>query len=291
MKYAYYPGCSLHSTSREYDMSAKEVSTRLGIELIEVPDWVCCGATPAHVTMHVLSQALPVKSLINAKQTGADTMAVCCAACFSRLKIANYHVLNDPGKKAKINRAVGAEYNGEVAVKHLLEILAKDFGLENLKGKMTAKLDGLKVACYYGCLLVRPRKIMQFDDEENPTIMDAVVETTGAKTVDWPGKVECCGASFSITKTGVVLRLCRDILQLASDAGAECIAVACPLCQSNLDLRQPEVNKKYDKKFDMPVLYFTQILGLAMGIDWKKLGLDKHIVSPLKFLKGKNIIK
>lgn len=285
MKYAYYPGCSLHSTSKEYDMSTKEVANVLGIELVEVPDWVCCGATPAHVTMHLLSQTLPIKNLLNAKQTGLNQMCVCCAACFSRFKIANYNVLNDLEKRQKINQALESDYRGEIAVRHFIEILAQDYGMDNLAKKVVNKLRGLKVVCYYGCLLVRPRKIMQFDDEENPVIMDKIVQITGAQTLDWPGKVECCGASFSLTKTEVVLRVCNDILQMAADVGADCIAVGCPLCQSNLDLRQPEINKKYKKTFEIPVLYFTQLLGLSFGINWKKLGLDKHIVEPVKLLK------
>jgi heterodisulfide reductase subunit B len=218
-------------------------------------------------------------------------MCVCCAACFNRFKIANHYVLNDPEKRQKINQTLESDYKGEITVRHFLEILSQDYGSDNLGKKVVNKLEGLKVACYYGCLLVRPHKIMQFDDEENPLIMDKIMQATGAHALDWPGKVECCGASFSITKTDVVLRVCNDILQMAVEAGADCIAVGCPLCQSNLDLRQSEINKKYGKTFEIPVLYFTQVLGLALGIDWKKLGLDKHIVEPVKLLKAKNIIR
>ncbi|MEW6041563.1 MAG: CoB--CoM heterodisulfide reductase iron-sulfur subunit B family protein [Elusimicrobiota bacterium] len=287
MKYAYYPGCSLHSTSKEYDISTRAVAEMLGIELLEIPDWICCGATPAHVTIHHLSLALPEKNLILSKSTGVNEMAVCCAACFNRLKIANYVARTDEEKRQKINKLLGEDYSGEVEIKHLLEILVNDYGLEKISRKVTHKLDKLKVACYYGCLLVRPLEIMKFDDAENPQIMDRLMSAIGAEPVDWPYKVECCGASFSLTKTDIVLKLGNDILQMAKESSADCIVVACSLCQSNLDLRQKEIEKKYKTKFNLPVLYFTQLIGLSLGIEPSKLGLDKHIVSPKTLLKDK----
>ncbi len=284
MKYAYFPGCSLHSTAKEYDLSTKEVAGALGIELLEIPDWTCCGATPAHITMHLLSLALPVKNLIQARKMGSYEVITCCAACFNRLKIANHFMQNDAEHREKVEKIVGEPYRGEVKVRHFLDVLVNAFGLNNLTGRITKKLNSVKVACYYGCLLTRPKDITALDDLEEPHLIDDLMRTIGIEPVEWPYKTECCGASFSLTKTDIVLKLSNDILQMASDAGAEAIVVACPLCQSNLDLRQAMINKKYKKDFNMPILYFTQLLGLALGVDEKKLGFDKHIVNPRKFL-------
>jgi heterodisulfide reductase subunit B2 len=281
MKYAYYPGCSLHSTAKEYDLSTREVAAKLGIELVEIPDWICCGATPAHITMHLLSLALPVKNLIKARAMDSYEVVTCCAACFSRLKIANHFMRNDVEHRKKVEQIVGEPYSGEVKVRHFLK---------NLKEHITKELSGLKVACYYGCLLTRPPEVTELDDLEEPHLIDDLMKTLGVEPVIWPYKTECCGASFSLTKTDIVLKLSGDILQMAADEGAEAIVVACPLCQSNLDLRQPMINKKYNKKFNIPIIYFTQLVGLALGIDRKKLGLSKHIVNPIPLLEGKGIL-
>ncbi len=285
MKYAYFPGCSLHSTAKEYDLSTKEVANALGIELLEIPDWICCGATPAHLTMHLLSLALPVKNLIKARAMGSYEVVTCCAACFNRLKTANHFMQNDAEHRQKVEEIVGQEYKGEVQVRHFLDVLVNGFGLKNLKRHVTRDLSGLKVACYYGCLLTRPPEITALDDLEEPHLIDDIMRTIGAEPVQWPYKTECCGASFSLTKTDIVLKLSGDILQMAADAQAKAIVVACPLCQSNLDLRQGMINKKYKKNFNMPILYFTQLVALSLGIDRRKLGLEKHIVNPMPLLK------
>ncbi len=287
MKYAYFPGCSLNSTAKEYDLSTRAVADKLGIELVEIPDWICCGATPAHITMHLLSLALPVKNLLLAKKMDSYEVATCCAACFSRLKIANKFMRDDPEHRANVNEIVGEEYNGEVRVRHFLDILANIFGLKNLQDRIIRKMDGFKVACYYGCLLTRPPEVTNLDDLEEPRIMDNLMRAIGAETVNWPYKTECCGASFSLTKTDIVLKLSCDILQMAYDEGAEAIVVACPLCQSNLDLRQSMINKKYKKSFNVPIFYFTQLIGLGLGIKPRDLGLNKHIVDHMPLLKEK----
>jgi heterodisulfide reductase subunit B2 len=290
MKYAYFPGCSLHSTGKEYDLSTKEVAQALGIELLEIPDWVCCGATPAHITMHLLSLALPVKNLILAKKMNSGEVVTCCAACFNRLKVANDFMSRDPEHRSKVNEIVGEKYQGEVKVKHFLDVFVHIYGVKNIAERVKQKLAGLKVACYYGCLLTRPPEITELDDLENPHLMDDLMNAIGAEPVDWPYKTECCGASFSLTKTEIVLKLSNDILQMAEDEGAQAIVVACPLCQSNLDLRQAMINKKFKKNLKMPILYFTQLVGLSLGLDAKKLGLNTLIVSPDKILKGMSVV-
>jgi heterodisulfide reductase subunit B len=280
MKYAYYPGCSLESTAIEYNISAKAVCQALGIELQEIPDWICCGASSAHVTSKLLSLALPVTTLLEASDMGLDT-AVCCAACYNRLKVANKAMAAQADDRVRlVDKAVGRAYRGETKVKHLLEIVIRDYGLDALHKRVSQELGGLEVAAYYGCLLLRPPEALKFDDPENPTTMEELVVALGAQPVDWPYRTECCGASLGLTRTDVVLRLCRDILQMAVDHGANCLMVACPLCQANLDMRQRQVNKRYKTNFALPVFYFTQLVGLSLGLQAHELGLEKLMVKP-----------
>jgi heterodisulfide reductase subunit B2 len=283
MKYAYYPGCSLHATSIEYDISTKAVAQALGIELEEIADWVCCGASSGHETSELLALALPAKNLLQAQKQNLDVM-VCCAACYGRFRVAN-HEIKKGTRRAQVEEVVGQPYDGGVQVRHFLDILVNEYGLDDIGKAVTKKLADLKVASYYGCLLVRPPEVVAFDDPENPSLMDKLAATLGAQPVDWSYKTECCGASLSLTRTDVVLRLAGDILQSAKDAGADCLMVACPLCQSNLDLRQSQINKRYKTDFHLPVVYFTQLLGLGLGIPPQQLGLDKLIVSPAKVLE------
>lgn len=284
MRYAYYPGCSLHSTAKDYDMSARAVCQALGIELQEIPGWVCCGASSAHMTSELLSLALPAHNLNIAKEMGLDTVA-CCAECYSRLKIANREMrARSNGRLSDVDEVVGSRYRGESRVMHLLEVISGEYGLEALKDRVVEDLSDLSVASYYGCLLVRPPEVTGFDDPDNPMVMDHIVTALGAKAVDWPYKTECCGSSLSLTRTDIVLKLCHDIYQKAADQGAECLLVACPLCQANLDMRQPQVNRRYGTTFELPVLYFTQLIGLALGLPHADLGLSKLMVSPQKLL-------
>lgn len=290
MRYAYYPGCSLEASAKDYDISARAACTALGIALEEIPGWICCGASSAHMTSELLALALPVKNLVLAQQQGLD-IAVCCAACYSRLMVANHAMsAGDDWRVEATDQLVGSAYRGEVKVKHLLEIIIQDLGLDAIEGKVTQGLKGLKVASYYGCLLVRPPDIVHFDDPENPTTMDQLAAALGAEPVPWPYKTECCGGSLSLTRTDVILKLARDILQMAVDEGAECLMVACPLCQANLDMRQAQINKRYGTDFHVPVIYFTQLMGLAMGIRPDELGLGKLVTDANKLLAAKALV-
>ncbi|HEB10289.1 MAG TPA: heterodisulfide reductase subunit B [Spirochaetales bacterium] len=287
MKYAYFPGCSLHSTALDYDESARAVAKALDVELVEVPDWTCCGASPAHVTNTFLSLSLPLKNLQSAEKISRQ-MVVFCAACYSRFKFAEKSLAENQIKE-KIKKIINLEDIPEVKTRHFLDILINEIGLENVQNRKKQDLKGIKVACYYGCLLIRPPKVAEFDDPEQPSCLDNLVEILGAVPVSWPYKNECCGASLSLSRTDIVLKLTNDILQDASEAGAECLVVACPLCQANLELRQKDINKKYRKDFSLPVFYFTQLLGLALGIDKKSLGLHRAMVSGDFLLKEKGI--
>lgn len=279
MRYAYYPGCSVASTARDLHASSIAVARKLGIELIEPDRWSCCGATPAHQSDRILAASLPAFNLILAEEMGLD-MVVNCAECFSRLKFTNYEVLNHPTIRKQIAATVGREYDGCVNVRHFLEVLLEDFGIASLQAKFTHTLSGLKVACYYGCLLVRPQEITQFDNPENPLSMDHLVNVMEGQSLDWPHKVECCGASLALTRTDVVVNLVDAIIGMAKASGADCIAVACPMCQANLDLRQNDINREAGRNYDMPIVYISQLIGLCLDLSLEELGLRKLMVSP-----------
>lgn len=287
MKYAYYPGCSAESTARDMHESSLAVAEALGIEMVEPKGWICCGATAAHQTDEVLAVSLPAASLVKVRDMGMD-MLVNCAACYNRMKTANYKIANDPDMRKKVSDALERDYDGSVNVRHFMEILLEDVGLEKIKELIKRPLNGLKIAGYYGCLLVRPHEVTGFDDPENPTSLDKLVETMGGVALDWPHKVECCGAGLSMSRTDVVVTLTESILDMAKAAGADCIVVCCPLCQINLDLRQRDIEKQMSKKYDMPIFYITQLLGLCLGISSKKLGLSKLMVSPDRIVKAIN---
>jgi len=290
MKYAYYPGCSSHSTARDMHESASAVACALGIDLVEIDGWSCCGATAAHQTDRVLAASLPAANLLLAQQMGLDTV-VTCAACYSRMKAANHEVSSSPAMQQKVADAVGRTYDGSVAVRHLIEVLLEDIGIGKLRKSLVKSLAGLKVACYYGCLLVRPHDITGFDDAENPTSLDRLVEVMGGRSVDWPCKVDCCGGGLNLTRTDVVVRLSSYIIDMAKAAGADCIAVACPMCQASLDLRQKDMRKKYGRDYEMPIVYVTQLLGLCLGIAPKELGFNRLMVPASAVLQSLSAIK
>jgi heterodisulfide reductase subunit B len=279
MKYAYYPGCSAESTARDQYMSVNEVAKALNIELAEIKGWTCCGSTPAHHTGKLLSLALPAANLLMAKKMGLD-MVVFFAACYNRMKAANHEIKANPEIRKKVSEALGEDYDGSVNVYHFVEVLLKDIGPAKLKKAFTHTLNGLRVSSYYGCLLVRPRDVTNFDDPENPTIIDTLITTMGGESIDWPHKVECCGGGFALTRTDIVVELSNTVLGMAKSSGAQCVAVACPMCQINLDMRQSDILKTKGNDYNLPVVYITQLLGLCLGISSKKLGMDKCVVSP-----------
>jgi heterodisulfide reductase subunit B len=278
MKYQYYPGCSLHSTGSEYNASLKKVCQVLGIELIEVKDWICCGTSPAHSSSKLLSVALPMKNLTLVKEAGYTEVVVPCAACFSRFKFATYEVANHPKIKADVAEAIGSTPPLDVKTTHPLEVFA-NMDEKKILSAVKKPMSVFKVACYYGCLLTRPPKITQFDECEYPMTMDRVLNAVGIETVDWSYKTDCCGGAFALTKTEAVIQLTHDILENAKQVGANAIAVACPLCHANLDTRQEEIEQKYNTLYKMPIYYFTQLMGLAFGIAPHELELHKHLVS------------
>jgi heterodisulfide reductase subunit B len=268
-------------------MSTREICQTLGIELKEIPDWNCCGATSAHSLNKDLSIALPLRNLAKAEEMGLDVVAP-CAACFNRLKSADAAVKDDPTLQARMAENSGIHYQGKIHVLSLLQTIASLDDAE-IKQRVKREFDGLKVACYYGCLLLRPPKTVGFDDAENPASLERIMADIGVETVEWPYKNECCGASLSLSKPEIVVKLTHDILSMAKKAGANCVVTACPLCQGNLDMRQPDIASKYGVQFDMPIFYFTQLMGLAFGVHSEFLGLRKLLVDPTPLLLGAGV--
>jgi heterodisulfide reductase subunit B len=274
--YGYYPGCSLHATGAEYDISFKAVCAKLGITLEEIKDWICCGASSVHSYSSILSTALPIHSLIAAEEMGLNEIVVPCAACFTRLKTAVHDTDHNPEMAAHMNEIFERQLPKMVKILHPLEIFSNGV---DVAGAQVRELSGFNVVCYYGCLLTRPPKVMQFDECEYPMSMDRLLRSMGVKTLDWSYKTDCCGGAFSLTETDVIRKLTHDIFEEAKAVGANAIAVACPLCHANLDTRQAEVEREFNTKYDLPVFYFTQLMGLAFGIPSTQLGIQKHFVS------------
>jgi len=278
MEFGYYPGCSLSGTAKEFDKSLKAVLKVLDVNLLEIQNWSCCGASSAHVTNHLLSVALPVRNIIEAKKQGLNEIVAPCAACYNRLVSAQHEMKLDEKLRTKIEDLVEEKYQGSAEVYNLIQLFQKT-GLEEIKSKKKADLSDIKVACYYGCLLVRPHSLANFDDAEDPVSMEEIVTATGAKPLDWNFKTECCGAAHSIAHKDIVLKLSKNILDDAIRNGADVIVTACPMCHSNLDMRQWSIVRS-DKDFkSIPVLYLSQLIGLALGLNKKELGIDLHFIS------------
>jgi len=284
LKLSYYPGCSLEATAKEYDHSVRAVARVLDIDMVELSDWSCCGASSGHSTNRLLSLALPARNLALAEREGRD-MAVACAACFLRFKQTNYELKADPELRQEVEKIIGMPYKGNVEVRHFLDIICREVGFEEIKRRVKRPLGGLKLVSYYGCYLVRPPEVTQFDDPENPGLMDELMTALGAGATDWSYKVECCGGNLMLSRSDIVVKLAGDIVEAAIEAGAVGIVSACPLCQANLDTRQPGPEK-------VPVFYFTELLGLALGVDaarvkswWKR-----HVVSTEPALKSAALV-
>lgn len=282
MKVSYYPGCSLHATAKEYDQSVKAVSAALGIELKEVEDWSCCGATSAHSTNFKLSVALPARNLIAAEKDALDVM-VPCAACFNRFKSAQHHLKDDPKLKKEIEKIVGWTYKGTARVRNPIDIIFNDIGLEALKGLVQRQLTGLKPVSYYGCLLLRPPEVCEFDNYENPVLLDKMMESLGAEVKQWSYKTDCCGGSLTISRSDIVGNMVNKLMRMAKEAGANCIVVACPVCMANLDMRaKPELR--------MPVFYFTELIGVALGLTGSREWFKLHNIDSKPLLSGLGLL-
>ena len=276
---AYYPGCSLHGTSGEFDASFKATAAALGLTLQEIPGWECCGNTAAHSINRLLAAALPVNELAKVEQDmKLDAVAVPCAACYSRFKTGAHEVEENEQTAGDVRAVVGRAYQGGVTVQNLIDVYHDAVGLDELAAKVTKPFGGIKIACYYGCLLTRPPKVTLADDPEYPTHMDEVVKALGCTPVDWNYKTDCCGASLALTEQQIVDDLVARILTDAKACGADAVSVACPLCQVNLDGRQTEIMRTNKDWQPIPVVFLSQLVGRALGLGEKELGLKKHLI-------------
>lgn len=277
MKIGFYPGCSLEGSSKEYSVSLFAVAEKCGITLEEVKDWSCCGASAAHNLNHDLALALPARTLALAEKQGLTEILVPCAACYSRLASSLFEVTNNDETRKKIESYIDMPLKGEVKILSVIEFLEK-YIFPVVDQYIVNKLNQ-KTACYYGCLLARPKEISTIERTEDPMEMETVMEKAGATPIKWAYKTECCGAGLSVSRTDIVARLSGKIIEDAVDRGADSIIVACPMCHMNLDMRRPEIKKQIKKDINIPVMFITQALGLSMGISADKLGLNKHFVS------------
>ncbi len=285
MSIAYYPGCSAGGTSLDYEISTQAICKVLGLRFQELSGWSCCGSTPAHATSEELSAALSSRNLDLAARLGANKVATPCPSCLSNLRMAHKR-LQKPAFRERINGLMDEPLSEDLPQSYsILQLLHADF-MEAIKNNVQRPLEGIKVAPYYGCLLSRPADVMaDFGNPENPMAMDDILTALGAEVIDFPLKTECCGASNGIPERPMTAKLSGNILQVAKNMGADVVAVACPLCQMNLDLRQKQAARANATKYDMPVLYYTQLMGLAFGLFAKDICLDKLVVSPDALMK------
>jgi heterodisulfide reductase subunit B len=287
---SYYPGCSLHATGVEFHLSTVAIAKKLDLNLVEPEGWVCCGTSPAHNTNHYRAVKLPMQTLAIAEGLGHSYMTMPCAACFSRFRIAMHEIQQDPELRRKVAEDVGFDYTGGIKVDSLLTTITDRVGYEAAAQPAVKPLEGLKVVSYYGCLLTRPPDVTGEEHYEYPMNMDRLMVALGAEALDWSYKTDCCGGSLSLSTLAVALDLSHKILDNAIAVGADMIVTACPLCHANLDMRQKQINEEFGGEFDIPIVYFTQLMGVAYGIDAKSLGLHKHIADPIGLLKEKGLL-
>jgi heterodisulfide reductase subunit B len=283
-KYALFPGCSLEKMAHSYHISALETARALEVELQELEDWNCCGATTYFHVDELLAYTLTARNLAMAEKMGLDFVAP-CSACYKNAYFTSAYLNEDPDLSEHINFALQEDnlsYSGKTKVRHLMEVYVDGVGLEQIKSKVTQPLEGLRVAPYYGCQIVRPRK--DHEDVENPQFFEELISAIGAEPVNYPPRLRCCGGSLLLTSREAALDMIHILLQSAEDTGATVIATACPLCQVNLECYQHQVNQEYGTKFAVPVLYFTQIMGLALGIPPKRLGIGTELVPAAEVL-------
>lgn len=291
MNVGYYPGCSLESTAKPYDLSTRQVCEALEVGLSELPGWLCCGSSPGLKMSRLLSLSLSAKNISQAEKNGISEVLVPCPFCYRRLLSAQQELKEDGQAKILTEQAIDCEISGNLNILNLLGFFCDTVGMQAIEKKISKPLRGLKVVPFYGCYMVKPSQVTRFDDPENPTSMDRIVNALGAQVLDWDFKTECCGASLSVSKTEKVVELSGRILREALWRGADAVAVACQLCQANLDMRQDEILNPKGNEPHLPVLYFTQLMGLAFGVPAGNLGLDRHLVDALPLLKEKGLVQ
>lgn len=276
MNIGYYPGCALHGSSNDYEQSLRACLSALEVNLDEISDWICCGATAAHSLNHKLSLALPARNLALAERQGFAKVIAPCPLCSMQLMKVK-KAASDAELRQELSEIVELDLRGTADILNLIQLFQK-IGLERLKAAVHAPLTSLAAACYYGCLLTRPPNVMHFDDFEQPNSMEQLLQGLGAKTVEWNYKTECCGAGMTMAKEETVLDLAHKILSDAAAHGANAVVVACPMCHVNLDMKQSAVERRYGEKLGLVVYYLSDVVGLALGISAEQLGTNRHFV-------------
>lgn len=284
MKVSYYPGCSLDGTAKEYGESIEAVCETLGVELEELADWSCCGSSSAHVKDDELAVSLAARNLEIAAKAGMDMM-VPCAACYQRLKVAEKELL--AGKNVD---GISQKYDSNLQIKHIADFFWEYIGNDAIAGRVKNRLEALNPVCYYGCLTTRPPKITDSRNHEDPQAMDNVLKSMGASVQRWSYKTDCCGGSLVLTRPDIAQKLAQKILDMAKEAGADCIIVSCPMCMTNLDTMQKQISKETGKRYHMPILYLTELIGISFGMSSAKKWLRRHVVDPKPLLRRVKLI-
>jgi heterodisulfide reductase subunit B len=291
MEMAYYPGCSLHASTALYDIQCKEVLGKLDVDLREIKDWNCCGATSAAKTNDFLAIALPARNLGIAESSGYAEMMIPCASCYSRTLIAQKTLESDKDLRDKINAELSEKIRGKIKLLSILDLLVKKSKSGEIATKAAKKLTGLKPACYYGCLQTRYPMDVEFSDSiENPQGMETVCKALGAEAIDWGYKTDCCGASASVNDTDLSIKLMSNIMRDAVGRGANCFVTTCPMCQLNMDAYQEKAGEKYGISARLPVYFITELIGVSMGIGALELQLDRHFIEAIGLLKGLELL-
>ncbi len=291
MQIAYYPGCSLHASSELYDVQCRKVLKQLGIELKEIEDWNCCGATSAGKTDDFLAIALPARNLGIADASGLSEMLIPCSSCYNRTLVSQRILSEDSELKNRINSELSKKVEGKIRISSILDILVSKVNSGEIAEKLIRRLEGLKPACYYGCLLTRfPCDVKISDNIENPQGMETVCKALGAEPLDWSYKTDCCGASAAVNDTDTSLFLMSQIIKDALARGANCLVTTCPMCQMNMDMYQNEVCERYGIQRKLPVFFITELLGIAMGFTPQEMQIDKHFIDALGLLQGTEIV-
>ncbi len=280
-RYSYFPGCTSHSTAVEYDLSTRAVLKAFGVELVEIEDWNCCGAAAVHSMNKFLSLCLPARNIAMAQKKDLE-LVVPCAGCFNMLKRTERALKTDPEMRRKVESTIGFTYREDLKIRALIDMVVNGIGFGRIEKEVQKPLTGLKVAPYYGCALVRHPKVTQLDDPENPQYLDTLMSSLGATPVEWSFKTDCCGADLALTHGDVVVKLVNRIVEMAKEAGAECLVCSCGLCQINLEMRQDA------DVLGLPVFYFTELMGIALGLKGTQWW-SKHLLNPATLLGSLNL--
>ncbi len=281
MRVSYFPGCTLNTTGKGFDNAVRASMAAVGLELVELPNWNCCGATYPLIVDNMLELAAPAHVLVAARDAGLNgVVTTACTTCYNVLKRTNGFIRQHPEERERLEAFIEAEYAGEAEVRDILHLLRDEVGFEAVREKVQRPLAGLKVACYYGCMVLRPPAEVAYDNPENPRSLDDLLAALGATPVEYPHKNECCGAYLAVKAPDVTREMVYTVLSSAQKAGAEAMVTNCPLCQFNLDKQQAEMQKLHASYRPIPVFYFSQLMGLALGLDGEGYGWERHYISP-----------